>query len=196
MQTGKDLRVGLHHGTGVCPFFYFSGGWVLGLPEQGISSRHFMKTQNKKINPLVASVEAISEPLCVQEGFELVHVECVSDRAGMIFRIYLDKPGGITIDDCVLMSRKLGDIMDVELEEISAYRLEVSSPGAKRPLKKQADFERFLGSRIKVETADPIGDRRKFTGILSKAQDGCVEVVVNNETIVFRLEQIAKSRLA
>ena len=155
-----------------------------------------MKTQSKKINPLVAAVESIAEPLCITEGLELVHVECVSDRAGMIFRIYLDKPGGITIDDCAHMSRQLGDIMDVELEKIAAYRLEVSSPGAKRPLKKQADFERFLGSRVKVETAEPIGDRRKFTGILSKAQDGCIEVVVNNETVVFRLEQITKSRLA
>jgi ribosome maturation factor RimP len=196
VQTGKDLRVGLHHGTGVLPVFLFFRGWVLDLPEQGINSRHFMKIQNKKTNPLVAAVEAIAESLCPPEGLELVHVECVSDRTGMIFRIYLDKPGGITIDDCALMSRKLGDIMDVELEEIAAYRLEVSSPGAKRPLKKQADFERFLGSRVKVETTEPIGDRRKFTGILSRAQDGCVEVVVNNETIVFRLEQIAKSRLA
>lgn len=155
-----------------------------------------MKIQNKKINPLIAAVESIAEPLCVAGGLELVHVECVSDRAGMIFRIYLDKPGGVTIADCARMSRQIGDIMEVELEEIAAYRLEVSSPGAKRPLKKLADFERFLGGRIKVETAEPIGDRRKFTGILSKVQDGCVEVVVNNETVVFRLEQITKSRLA
>lgn len=155
-----------------------------------------MKTQNKKTNPLVAAVESIAEPMCDAEGFELVHVECVSDRAGMIVRIYLDKPGGITIDDCVRMTRQLGDIIDVELEKIAAYRLEISSPGAKRPLKKQADFERFLGSRVKVETTEPIGERRKFTGILSKAQDGCVEVIVNNETVVFRLEQITKSRLA
>ena len=185
----------MHQGTGICPFFYFSGVGFY-LPEQELNSGHFMNTQSKKTNSLVSTVESIAEPLCVAVGLELVHVECVSDRAGMIFRIYLDKPGGVTIDDCVQMSRQLGDIMDVELEEIAAYRLEVSSPGAKRPLKKPAEFERFLGSRVKVETSEPIGDRRKFTGILSKAQDGCVEVVVNNETILFRLEQITKSRLA
>ncbi|ACN13578.1 conserved hypothetical protein [Desulforapulum autotrophicum HRM2] len=155
-----------------------------------------MKTQKRETNPIVTAIESIAEPLCIAEGFELVHVECVSDQGGMIVRIYLDKPGGITLDDCVHMTRHLGDIIDVELEEISAYRLEISSPGAKRPLKKLADFERFLGSRVKVEAVEPIGGRLKFTGILSKVQDGCVEVVVNNEPVVFHFEQISKSRLA
>lgn len=164
-------------------------------PARGFRNKRSMKIQ-RKTDSIVGAIEEIAEPLCLAEGFELVHVECVSDSVGIIIRIYIDNMAGVTLDDCVYMSRQLGDLIDVQLENISAYRLEISSPGPKRPLKKIADFERFKGRRVKVETVEPIGGRLKFTGVLDKIQDGCIEVVVNKETVVFRLDQISKSRLA
>ncbi|MBI9089544.1 MAG: ribosome maturation factor RimP [Desulfobacterium sp.] len=155
-----------------------------------------MKIQQKNQDPIIVGIEEVAEPLCLAEGFELVHVERLSDQGGMLVRVYLDKPSGITIDDCVHMARQLGDLIDVHLEDIESYRLEVSSPGSKRPLKKAADFERFKGRKVKIETFEPIEDRQKFTGILNGIQDGCVEVVVNKKTIAFQFEQISKSRLA
>ncbi len=155
-----------------------------------------MKIQQKNQDPIVVGIEEVAEPLCLAEGFELVHVERLSDQGGMLVRVYLDKPNGITIDDCVHMTRQLGDLIDVHLEDIDSYRLEVSSPGLKRPLKKAADFERFKGRKVTVETYEPIEERRKFTGILNGIQNGRVEVVVNKKTIAFQFEQISKSRLA
>ena len=155
-----------------------------------------MKIQQKNQDPIIAGIEEVAEPLCFAEGFELVHVERLSDQGGMLVRIYLDKPGGITIDDCVHMTRQLGDLIDVHLEDIDSYRLEISSPGSKRPLKKTADFERFKGKKVKIETAELIDGRKRFTGILNGIQNGRVEVVVNKNTIAFQFEQISKSRLA
>jgi len=155
-----------------------------------------MKIQQRNQDPIIVGIEEVAEPLCLAEGFELVHVERLSDRGGMLVRIYLDKPGGITIDDCVHMTRQLGDLIDVHLEDIDSYRLEISSPGLKRPLKKAADFERFKGKKVKIETVEPIDGRKRFTGILNGIQNGRVEVVVNKNTIAFQFEQISKSRLA
>ena len=155
-----------------------------------------MKIQQKNQDPIIVGIEEVAEPLCLAEGFELVHVERLSDRGGMLVRIYLDKPGGITIDDCVHMTRQLGDLIDVHLEDIDSYRLEISSPGLKRPLKKAADFERFKGKKVKIETVELIDGRKRFTGILNGIQNGRVEVVVNKNTIAFQFEQISKSRLA
>lgn len=155
-----------------------------------------MKIQQKNQDPIIVGIEEVAEPLCLAEGFELVHVERLSDRGGMLVRVYLDKPNGITIDDCVHMTRQLGDLIDVHLEDVDSYRLEVSSPGLKRPLKKAADFERFKGRKVKIETVEPIEGRLRFTGILNGIQNECVEVVVNKKTIAFQFEQISKSRLA
>ena len=155
-----------------------------------------MKIQQRNQDPIIVGIEEVAEPLCLAEGFELVHVERLSDRGGMLVRIYLDKPGGITIDDCVHMTRQLGDLIDVHLEDIDSYRLEISSPGSKRPLKKAADFERFKGKKVKIETFELIDGRKRFTGILNGIQNGRVEVVVNKNTIAFQFEQISKSRLA
>lgn len=160
------------------------------------NGERFMKIQQREKDPIVNKIEEVVDPLCLEEGFELIHVERLSDRDGMIIRIYLDKPGGITLDDCAHMTRQLGDLIDVQLEDVTAYRLEISSPGSKRPLKKAADFERFKGNKVKIETFEPINGRLRFTGILNGVQNGCVEVVVNEETVAFHFEQISKSRLA
>ncbi len=93
------------------------------------------------VNPLLPDIWRIAEPLCLSEGLELVHIEFQREQAGRTLRLFLDKPGGVTLDDCVNISRQLSDLLDVSLdEETPPYNLEVSSPGVPRPLGKISDL--------------------------------------------------------
>lgn len=150
-------------------------------------------SQNDHLAGVVAQV---AEPLCDDQGFELVHVEIASVNRETVVRLFLDKPGGITLDDCVQVSRELGDLMEIQIPSLGRYRLEVSSPGPKRPLKKKEDFERFAGERVRIETCDTIEGQRKFTGVLEKINDDSVEIAVDNKRITIPDLSIDKARLA
>jgi ribosome maturation factor RimP len=116
-------------------------------------------------NPVIGQVWRLAEPLCLSEGLELVHIEYQREQSGRTLRLYLDKPGGVTLDDCAAVSRQLGDILDVSLESEAAYRLEISSPGLNRPLGKLEDFKRFSGRRVKVRTRKAVqGQKNRKTG--------------------------------
>ena len=154
-----------------------------------------VKKQQEK-QSVARRIEALLDPLCTSENFELVSVELLSDSGGTIVRVSIDKPGGVNIDDCAHMNRQIGDLMDVHFDEMGAYRLEVSSPGPKRILNKSTDYDRFSGSRIKIELKEPIQGRRKFTGLLQGICEEVVTIVVNQETVKIRYEQIGKARLA
>ncbi|THB74113.1 MAG: ribosome maturation factor RimP [Desulfobacteraceae bacterium] len=147
-------------------------------------------------NSLADKVRAVAEPLCFSENFELVHVECIFSKKETIIRIYMDKPGGIKIDDCVYVSRQLGDLIDIEIENLGAYRLEVSSPGINRPLNKQEDFVRFKGHRVKVEIDPPIDNRRKFTGVIEDVTDESIVIAYDGNTVNIQSKQICKATLA
>jgi len=117
-------------------------------------------------------IEALVMPILDDLGFELVDLQLAQDGHQLALRIFIDKPGGITLDDCVTVSRETSAILEIEDPIKSAYRLEVSSPGLDRPLKKPADFERFAGQKIKLKTLhlldpDQRGHTRKtFVGTL------------------------------
>jgi ribosome maturation factor RimP len=147
------------------------------------------------INPLVANVWQLAEPLCQSEGLELVHVEFQREQTGRILRIYLDKPGGITLDDCVNISRQLGDILDVGLDTQSSYRLEVSSPGLQRPLGKLEDFKRFKGLRVKIRTAQAASRQQKVTGTLAGVSGPDIQLMVDGRSISIALDEIVKAHL-
>lgn len=146
-------------------------------------------------NPMVGRVWQLAEPLCLAEGMELVHVEYQREPAGRTLRIYLDKPGGVTLDDCVDISRQLGDVLDVGLDTESSYRLEVSSPGLHRPLGKLGDFERFKGCRAKVRIARSIAGRKNFSGALAGVNGLSVRLMVDNQTIDIAFADIIKAHL-
>ncbi|OGQ91454.1 MAG: ribosome maturation factor RimP [Deltaproteobacteria bacterium RIFOXYC2_FULL_48_10] len=150
----------------------------------------------KKSNFLVERIREMAEPLCQAENFELVHVEVVSFNREKIVRFFLDKPGGITLEDCVYASRQLGDLIDVYIENIGKYRLEVSSPGPNRPLKKKEDFLRFKGERVKIETAELIENKKKFTGILEIINDDSVVIAVDGKKVEIKDHEISKAILA
>ncbi len=145
---------------------------------------------------LIEKIKEVALPLCLAENFELVHLEYVTGDRENIVRIFLDKPGGITMDDCVYVSRQLGDLIDVQIEDIGRYRLEVSSPGPNRPLNKKEDFQRFKGERVKIWTTELIENKKKFTGILEIINDDSVVIAVDGKQVEIKDHVISKAILA
>ena len=110
--------------------------------------------------------EELIAPIIEQNQFELVDVEYVKEGGTWYLRAYIDKPGGITVDDCEVVSRALSDLLDKHDFIEDAYVLEVSSPGLGRPLKKEKDFARSIGEEVDVRTFRAISHQKEFTGIL------------------------------
>ena len=113
-----------------------------------------------------AKVEALVLPIVEANNFELVDVEYVKEAGTWYLRIYIDKEGGIFINDCELVSRVLSEIMDQDDPIEDAYILEVSSPGLGRPIKKDKDFQRNLGDEVEIRTYKPINKQKEFVGLL------------------------------
>ena len=141
--------------------------------------------------------EELIMPLIEQHQFELVDVEYVKEGGTWYLRAYIDKPGGITVDDCELVSRALSDLLDEHDFIEDAYILEVSSPGLGRPLKKDKDFARIIGEEVDVKTFRAIQHQKDFTGIL-KAYDKekIVLELEGGEEMTFARADIALVRLA
>lgn len=141
--------------------------------------------------------EEILQPLMEANGFELVDVEYVKEGGTWYLRAYIDKPGGIAIDDCELISRALSDELDAQDFIEDSYILEVSSPGLGRPLKKDRDFERSIGQEVEVRTFRAIDGQKEFTGILKNYDKDSVSIALEEETeLKFARNEIALIRLA
>lgn len=123
-------------------------------------------------------------------GFELVDLE-VSGRG--LMRVLMDKPAGITVDDCELVSHQLTRLFLVE--GVNFDRLEVSSPGLDRPLKKDADFVRFCGQKAQLKLRMPIAGRKNFVGILGAVENGTLQFDVDGNQVVIELSNVDKARL-
>src|ERR1700737_3874509 len=108
---------------------------------------------------VIETVREILNLLLLEEGLELVDLEYRREGRGRVLRIYIDKEGGVTVDDCAKVSRELGILLDVHDAIPGSYNLEGSSPGLTRTLKKTRDFERFKGKKVRIKTKMDIGDR-------------------------------------
>jgi len=141
----------------------------------------------------LADLYGLIEKTVTQLDYELVDLE-VSNR-GKLLRLFIDKPEGITIDDCVLISNQLGNVLSVE-HDIDYDRLEVSSPGLDRALKKDTEFIKFTESRANVKVRMPIEGRKNFLGILKGVDSG--DLLIDVEGVMFKiaLSNIDKARLA
>lgn len=141
--------------------------------------------------------EELITPIVEANSFELVDVEYVKEGGNYYLRAYIDKPGGITIDDCEVVSRALSDKLD-ELDFIKeAYILEVSSPGLCRPLKKEKDFERSIGQEVEIKLYKPINKQKELIGLLDAYDKENVMIKVDDETIMtIQRKDIALIRLA
>jgi ribosome maturation factor RimP len=120
-------------------------------------------------------IREIVERVAQSSGLELVDLELHGGGKSRMLRIYIDKPDGVTHEDCANVSREAGTILDVEdAVPGGSYLLEVSSPGLDRKLSKPDDFRRFTGSLVKLMTREPIGGNRHFEGRLKSFEDGCL----------------------
>lgn len=119
-----------------------------------------------KVSSIGQAVTDLVEPILDDLGFELVDIDYLSKHGKWVLRLFVDQDGGVTIDDCVRISREVGDLIDVKDIIDHEYVLEVSSPGLNRPLKKEKDFVWAIGKKIKVKTLVPKDGRRNFTGYL------------------------------
>lgn len=126
--------------------------------------------------------EEILIPITEEHGCELVDVEYVKEGGTWYLRAYIDKPGGVSINDCEAVSRKLSDILDEEDYIDDSYIMEVSSPGLGRPLKKEKDFKRSLGEEVELRTYRMIDKQKEFTGILKSYDDDSVTVAFEDGT--------------
>ena len=142
-------------------------------------------------------VEAFLLPLMEENHFELVDVEYVTEAGTWYLRAYIDKEGGIAVDDCEVISRQLGDWLDKEDLISESYILEVSSPGLGRPLKKEKDYVRSMGKEVEVRLYKAIDRQKEFTGILSAYDDKTVTLSMEDgSTQTFEKAGIALIRLA
>lgn len=140
--------------------------------------------------------EELIVPILDAKGFELVDVEYVKEGQDYFLRAYIDKPGGITIDDCVAVSREMNVLLD-ELDYVDgAYTFEVSSPGLGRPLKKPRDYERSMGEEVEIRTYKAMDGSKEFYGILKAYDDATVTIQFEEEEITFNKSDIALIRLA
>ena len=141
--------------------------------------------------------EEILLSIVEEYGFELVDVEYVKEGGTWYLRTYIDKEGGISIDDCEKVSRRLSDILDEKDYIDDTYIMEVSSPGLGRPLKKEKDFKRSLGKEVDIRTYRMIDKQKEFTGILKDYDKDTVTIELDDETLkTFEKGDIALIRLA
>ena len=142
-------------------------------------------------------VERYLLPLVEEHNFELVDVEYVKEAGNWYLRAYIDKEGGIAVDDCEVISRKLGEWLDKEDFIDESYILEVSSPGLGRPLKKEKDFIRSMGKDVDVRLYRQIDKQKEFTGALSAYDENTVTLTMEDGSqMVFEKPDIALIRLA
>ena len=124
-------------------------------------------------------------------GFELVDVEI--SNSGRMLRVYIDKPNGVNVDDCAAVSNHLTRLFAVE--EVEFDRLEISSPGLDRPLKRPADFRRFVGEQARVKVRLPLNGRKKFAGLLRSVEEEGIRLEVEGEIVAIAFSEIDKARL-
>ncbi|MDM8536134.1 ribosome maturation factor RimP [Desulfobacterales bacterium HSG17] len=163
-----------------------------GSKKNDKEDRSFSPVKEKELLGIVAD---LAEPLCETEGLELVHIEFQREAQGRILRLYIDKPGGVKLDDCVCISRQLSDLLDVSIEQDIAYSLEVSSPGLDRPLGKESDYEMFKGRIVMIKTSQPVEGKNKYQGTLLGISDRVVSILVNDKTVLIPHDLINRARL-
>lgn len=144
-----------------------------------------------------ARTEELIQPIIDRMNFELVDVEYVKEGSVWYLRAYIDKEGGITVNDCEAVAREMSEILDREDYVEGSYTFEVSSPGLGRPLKKEKDYKRSMGKEIEIRTYRAINREKEFRGILKAYDDASVTIETEDETeMKFEKTEIALIRLA
>lgn len=140
-------------------------------------------------------VEAVVLPVAEGAGYELVACDWLMEEGRRILRVYIDKPGGISLGDCERLSHLLGPVLEVEDLIPRQYNLEISSPGLDRPLRKQSDFERFAGETLRLQTKIPLENRSRFKGKLKGIEGEWVVMEVDGTVYRIPFKEVYKARL-
>ena len=146
-------------------------------------------------NDTLSAVVELLEPLLLEKKLELVDIEIKGRGAKKLLRIYIDKQGGVTVDDCASLSRELGVLLDVHDLIAGSYTLEISSPGLRRALKGPKDYERFVGKKVKINTYDDIEKKNLFIGRLVEYRENTAHLDVDGVKYLIPLENIQKANL-
>jgi len=182
--------------------------------ENKNKSRKANKPKMFPAEDVVRGAQFLAKSMIECEGLELVHIEFINESIGWVLRCYIDRSGGVTIDDCADVSRMLGDILDVTLENwlekqqsnsddankpidmyLPSYTLEVSSPGERRPLSRHEDFIRFKGHHVMIKVKSAINAQKRFKGQLIDANDSQVTIETSTTTADIAYENIRMARL-
>lgn len=182
-----------------------SGADLMNQPQDGSRQTRSKNEANKQARlsrgakPLHEKtetlVEQLVEPAVQESGLELVEVTYTKEGPDWYLRVFIDHPAGVTLDTCQALSNKLNPLLDdADLVE-QAYFFEVSSPGLERPLKKEADFRRYQGNKVRVTTYAPLAGQKKFEGVLKGLEAGKVIVELKDGTVEIPFDQVASARL-
>ena len=144
---------------------------------------------------ITEEVSRLAKPVVEEEGCSLWDVEYVREAGTRYLRIYIDKEGGVSIDDCERISRRLDPMLDEADPIAESYVFEVGSAGAERELKRPSDFEQFMGSEVEVKLYQPLDGKKAFVGVLSGYEDGAVTIQSGKNTQSFSKGQVAQVRL-
>ena len=147
------------------------------------------------MSKITDKVTALAKPIVQEEGCSLWDVEYVREAGSWYLRVFIDKEGGVSIDDCERISRRLDPILDEEDPIPDSYVFEVGSAGAERELKRPSDFEQFMGSQVEVRLYQPVKGSKTFVGTLAGYDNGKVTVTVGKETMTFEKAQTAQVKL-
>jgi ribosome maturation factor RimP len=152
-----------------------------------------LRLSNAKIKPIV---EELVQPYLREHGFELVDIEYVKEGSNWFLRVFVDKDGGIDIEDCCRISEYLSERLDERDPIPDAYFLEVSSPGAERPLKKPEDYRRAVGKHVYVTTYEPVGGEKVFEGLLQSYDGERLTIDTGKRQAEVPMDKVASARLA
>lgn len=142
-------------------------------------------------------LQSLLQPVVEDLGYELVGVEYQSNPKNRVVRVYIDRePDGVGVEDCGRISREVSAVLDVEEPVPGQYTLEVSSPGVERPLFTGAHFSRFVGEMAAVQLVVPLNNRRRFKGIIARADESTVVLQVDGEDVELTIADIARAHLA
>jgi len=141
-------------------------------------------------------IRKIAEAVCASKGVEFVHLELAGSKKSFTVTVYIDKEGGVSVEDCADVSREIEAVMDADDLISSAYVLEVSSPGLERGLYSIADFEKFTGSLVKVKLIEAVNERKSIKGVINSVENGEIVITAKgSDNIRFKYENVAKANL-
>ncbi len=144
---------------------------------------------------VIKKVIKLIEPVIEDLDYDLVDAEYITDHGRWTLRVFIDKEGGVNVEDCARVSNEIGDLLDVKDIIPHQYVLEVSSPGLNRPLRKEKDFAWAVGKKVKIKTRMPLNGRRNFTGILKNCGGGKVVIETNGASVEISIGEMEKANL-